>query len=85
MPTTTTATITALRIAALAIALCLAACAEGQWVNHELSPRQAQIAEYQCDRQNNPFLRNSTGGNIFLGIQGMNECMRAHGFVWQSR
>ena len=80
----------ACRIAgALITAAALSAC--GEWTSDDevrpvpVGDTNARLAAYECNRDNNPFIgRNASGGNIFTGIIGMNECMRAHGLVRQS-
>ncbi len=67
-------------VAALMAASALSAC--GQWTSTSGDPNAARLAAYECNRDNNPFEgRNASGGNIFTGIMGMNECMEAHGMV----
>jgi hypothetical protein len=64
-----------IRTAAIALALAssLAGCAE--WVNPELSDREAQKAAYGCERD----MRQER--NPFTGAIAYSDCMRANGFV----
>lgn len=69
----TTVKLTIAAILALA-ALSLAACASPQLANDSLSPREARIAEYQCDRDFNATR------NLFIAALQLKQCLEAHGF-----
>jgi hypothetical protein len=61
----------------LVTAAALSACAQPQWVNPELSPREAAKATYGCDRDFNQL----AFGNPIIAGMAYGDCMRANGFV----